>query len=131
MTSLLDDVRTSAQWIAVALSSSGYKADSTPGSLRDVERFMDEHSDRGAAAADGLLATDLGPRLFALGAYVGETIRRRLGGAWAAAGDSPIAEINVALRLPDGSTIWPIQRVIKRFHNGPGDSITSTARHSR
>jgi hypothetical protein len=25
--------------------------------------------------------------------------------------------------VPDGSTIWPVQRVIKRFRNGPEDSI--------
>ncbi|MFI1172871.1 hypothetical protein [Streptomyces melanogenes] len=123
MTSLLNDVRVSAQWIAVALNSSGYTADFTPESLRDVERFMDEHSDGGIAVADGLLATDLGSRLFALGAYVGETVRLHLGGAWAADDDSPHAHSRIALHLLDGSTIWPVQRVIKRFHNGPEDSI--------
>lgn len=124
MTSLLTDVRASAQWIASALSSSGYTADFTPSSLRDIERFMDEQSAHGIAVADGLLAADLGPRLFALGAYVGETIRMRFGGAWAADDDGPSAGSSIALRLSDGSTIWPVQRVIKRFHNGPEDSIT-------
>ncbi|MEU1519944.1 hypothetical protein ABZ490_48875 [Streptomyces sp. NPDC005811] len=124
MTSLLDDIHTSAQWIARALNSCGYQADFTPGSLRDVERFMDEHSDHGVAVAGGLLATGLGPRLFALGTYVGETVRQALGGTWAADGDGPTAETNVALHLPDGSIIWPVQRVIKRFHTGPEDSIT-------
>jgi hypothetical protein len=123
MTSLLDDIHTSAQWIARALDSSGYKADFTLGSLRDVERFMNEHSDHGVAVAGGLLATSLGPRLFALGTYVGETVRQALGGAWAADGDGPTAEMNIALHLPDGSIIWPVQRVIKRFRNGPEDSI--------
>jgi hypothetical protein len=27
--------------------------------------------------------------------------------------------MNIALHLPDGSIIWPVQRVIKRFRNGP------------
>jgi hypothetical protein len=123
MTSLLDDIRTSAQWIAHALNSSGYETDFTPRSLRDVERFMAEHSDYGHAVTGALLATDLGPRLFALGAYVGETIRVNLGGSWATSDDDPNAEVNIALHLPDGSIIWPVQRVIKRFHNGPEDSI--------
>lgn len=57
MTSLLDDIHTSAKWIARALNSSGYKADFTPESLRDIERFMDEHSNHGVAVAHGLLAT--------------------------------------------------------------------------
>ncbi|MFG3029109.1 hypothetical protein ACGFZJ_11340 [Streptomyces sp. NPDC048253] len=123
MASLLDDIHTSAQWIARALNSSGYKADFTPGSLRDVERFMDERSDHGIAVAGGLLATGLGPSLFALGTYVGETVRQTLGGAWAADGDDSTAEMVIALHLPDGSIIWPVQRVIKRFRNGPEDSI--------
>ncbi|MGW0874249.1 hypothetical protein ACWD3Z_27735 [Streptomyces sp. NPDC002740] len=124
MTSHLDDIYTNAQLIARALNSYGYKADFTPGSLREVERFMEEHSKHGVAVAGGLLATDLGPRLFALGTYVGETVRQTLGGAWATDRDDPTAEMNIALHLPDGSIIWPVQRVIKRFRNGPEDSVT-------
>ncbi|MGW5098504.1 hypothetical protein ACWEQ1_31515 [Streptomyces nodosus] len=71
MASLLDDVHTSAAWVARALGSSGYRADFTPESLPDIERFMSEHSDHGIATDGGLLATDRGPRLFALGAYLG------------------------------------------------------------
>ncbi|MET7716639.1 hypothetical protein [Streptomyces sp. NPDC005407] len=65
---------------ARALNSDGCQADFTPESLLDVERFMDEHSDHGVAVADGLIATDLGPRLFALGTCFGEIVRRGLGG---------------------------------------------------
>ena len=127
MSSLSDDVPTSAAWIALALNSSGYRADFTPESLRDVERFMTEHSDHGTAVADGLLATDLGQRLFALGAYLGETVRHSLGGTWEADDEDPHSEMNIALRLPDGTVIWPVQRVIKRFRNGPEDSIVGYA----
>ncbi|MFJ9033221.1 hypothetical protein ACIRQP_32845 [Streptomyces sp. NPDC102274] len=127
MSSRLDDILTSAAWIATALDSSGYQADFTPESLRNVERFMTEHSDHGIAVADGLLATDLGPRLFALGAYLGETVRHSLGGTWEAGDEDPYSEVNVAFRLPDGSFIWPVQRVIKRFQNGLEDCIVSYA----
>ncbi|MEU6707065.1 hypothetical protein [Streptomyces wuyuanensis] len=58
MTPLLDDIHTSAQWIADSLNSWGYKADFTPKSLRDVERFMAEHSDHGNAVTGAILATD-------------------------------------------------------------------------
>jgi hypothetical protein len=34
---------------ARALNSDGYQADFTPESLRDIERFMDEHNDHGVA----------------------------------------------------------------------------------
>jgi hypothetical protein len=123
VSSLLDDVRTSAEWIARALDGSGYRADFTPDCLRDIERFMSEHSDKGTAVEGGLLATDLGARLFALGCYVGETVRIALGGRWEADDDDPRGEINIRLRLPDGSVVWPVQRLVKRFANGPEDSI--------
>lgn len=129
MTSLLHDIRTSAQWIAVALSSSGYQAIFTPGSLREVERFMGEHSEYGIAVPGGLLAADLGPRLFALGAYVGESIWQHLGGTWVTEGDGSKAEIGIALRPSDGSTIWPVQRVIKRLL--PASGIAQPGRSPR
>ncbi|XUL86674.1 hypothetical protein ACQ86D_08100 [Streptomyces galilaeus] len=127
MTSLLDDVRTSAEWIARALDSSGCRADFTPAALRDIERFMSEHSDRGTAVEDGLLATDLGARLFALGCYVGETVRLALGGHWEVDDDDPRGEIDIRLRLPDGSVVWPVRRLMNRFANGPEDSIVGYA----
>ncbi|MFF3941505.1 hypothetical protein [Streptomyces phaeofaciens] len=117
---------TAAGWIARALESSGYRADFTPGSLWDIERFMTEHSAHGTAVAGGLLAVDPGSRLFALGAYLGETVRRGLGGTWEAGGD-PDGRTDVVLRLPDGAVVWPVQRVIKRFRNGSEDSITGYA----
>ncbi|MGI5508372.1 hypothetical protein [Streptomyces sp. CA-106131] len=123
MTSLLDDVHTSAQWIARSLDSAAYRTDFSPASLRDIEQFMSDHSDVGTAVEGGPLATDLGARLFALGCYVGETARHALGGSWEADDDDPQGEINVRLQLPDGSVVWPVQRLMQRFRNGPEDSI--------
>jgi len=122
---ILDDLASSYDWIAKALQSSGYAADFSPGSLREIERFFEEQTLNGAARQGGLLSESLGSRLFALGGYVGEVIRRERGGAWIANDDDPQAEINITLKLPDGSTIWPMQRVMKRFRNGSEDSLTA------
>lgn len=45
----------------------------------------------------------MGQRLVAVGAYVREVFRRELGGEWHGDNGDPEAEINVELRLPDGS----------------------------
>ncbi|MEU6316905.1 hypothetical protein [Streptomyces sp. NPDC047009] len=127
MATLIEDVRASAEWIAKALTQSRYRADFTMGSLREVERFFEEHSTDGVPAAGGQLTQDTEQRLFALGAYVGETLRRELGGIWQVDDDDPYGEINVRLRLNSGDIIWPVQRVIKRFRNGTEDSITAYA----
>lgn len=117
------DVQSAAQWIAVALNSSGYRADFSFESLKEIDRFLDEQAPRGRPTPKGLLSESLGARLFALGSYVGEVIRREAGGTWQGDDADPRGEINVSLRLNSGSTIWPVQRVMKRFKEGPEESI--------
>ncbi|OQR59712.1 hypothetical protein B6E66_34070 [Streptomyces maremycinicus] len=116
-----------AQWVARALASSGYLADFSPASLHGIEQFMSDHSNQGTPAEGGLLTTDPATRLFALGCYLGETLRHALGGSWEADDDSPHSAIDIRLRLPDGPILWPVQRMIKRYRNGPEASITAYA----
>jgi len=123
--SIVDDVMSGADWIASALNSSGYEADFSPSSLCEVDRFYDEHTSNGAALPNGLLAEETGARLFALGSYVGEVIRQSIGGEWVGNDDDPQAEINVELRLAKNDRVWPTQRAMKRFSNGPEDSIAA------
>jgi hypothetical protein len=82
MASLTEDLDGSAVWISNALSSSGYLADFSPASLWAIDRFFEDHSVAGRPCPGGLLDKDLGGRLFALGAYAGEVIRRALGAEW-------------------------------------------------
>ena len=123
MASIKEDISTSADWIARALNSSGYLADFSPEILWEIDRFFSDHSLGGVAKPGGLLSQDLGQRTFAIGSYMGEVIRRRLGGEWLGDDEAPDAEITVALELTDGTRCWPIQRAMKRFRNGDEDSI--------
>jgi hypothetical protein len=123
MGKIVEDVDAAAKWIATALSSSGYKADFTPPSLWEIDRFFDEHSNTGHAVPGGLLSEQLGSRLFSIGSYVGEVLRKVKGGQWIGNDADPQAEINVELQLADGSKCWPVQRAMKRFKNGPEDGI--------
>jgi hypothetical protein len=125
MGSLVEDASTAAEWIANALSSSGYCADFSPKSLWEVDRFFDEQSTGGKPRTGGLLAENLGQRIFALGSYTGEVIRQGLGGDWRADDTDPRGEINIELHLPDGSIVWPVQRAMKRLANGPEDGIAA------
>jgi hypothetical protein len=61
--------------------------------------------------------------MFAIGTYVGEVIRRRIGGAWQAEGSDPETPLDIVLRLPQGESIHPIQRVWKRFRYGSEDGV--------
>lgn len=125
MASLVEDLGGAASWISRALQASGYRADFTAPSLWSIDQFVDEHVHAGRPRAGGLLADDFGPRLFALGAYTGEVIRRDLGGTWHADDADPESEVNVELRLPGGVIMWPVQRVMKRCANGAEDGIAA------
>ncbi len=125
MASIKEDIDKSADWMSRALSSSGYRADFTPQSLWEVDRFFDEHSQNGVAKPGGLLSRDLGQRIFAIGSYIGQVVHRKIGGEWVGDDNDPEAEINVELHLPDGTRCWPVQRAMKRFKNGPEDGIAA------
>lgn len=117
---LLEDLLTARDWVAAALCSSGYKADFTMESLKELDRFFDEQ-----CGPDGLLSKQRGQRLFAIGAYIGDVLIRSYGGQWLTDDEDPAGELNVAVRLDDGSVIWPVQRALKRYQNGPEDGIYS------
>ncbi len=125
MATLQEDIDNSAAWIAKALVGSGYGADFSPQSLHEIDRFFDEHSKNGAATPRGLLAENLGQRIFAIGAYLGEVVRRELGGKWNGDDNDPQAEVTVEFQLPDGTRCWPVARTMKRFQNGPEDGLAA------
>jgi hypothetical protein len=123
MGAIRQDLQEACDWIVKALSYSGYKADYSPASLWDIDRFFDDQAKGGQPMPGGLLSQDLGSRLFAIGSYVGEVIRKAKGGEWVGDEADPQVEMNVELRLPDGTKCWPVQRVMKRFKNGSEDGI--------
>jgi hypothetical protein len=123
MGTLIEDATASADRVAVALTSSGYRADFSADSLIEIDRFFDEHARAGRPVPGGLLAAQTGQRIFALAAYVGQVLRRGIGGHWQADDVDPQGELTMSLLLPDGHVVWPMQRVFKRMANGREDSI--------
>ena len=119
------DAPIAAEWIARMLVGEGYCLNFSIDSLHEIDRFFDEHAVMGKARSGGLLADDLGRRIFSLGSYVGEVIGRESGGIvrWRGNDSDPRAEINLAMILENGLQFWPIQKAMKRFRNGKDDSI--------
>jgi hypothetical protein len=73
------DAIESAEWVADALI--GLPDRLLDAGLWEVDRFFDDQMRRpGTPKRSGLLAEQRGPRLFAIGAYIGEVIRRNSGG---------------------------------------------------
>lgn len=116
---LEEDIPKAAEWVVNALNGSGYKADYTLESMKEVDRFFDEQS-----GPDGILAKgNRGSILFSLGSYVGQTVIRLHGGRWITDDSDPQGEINIAVETAHGVTIWPVIRCMKRYRNGAEDSV--------
>lgn len=114
---LMEDIPKAADWFVQAMGASGYVLDGTIGSFRELDRFIDEQKRPG-----GILDGKVGSKLFAMGAYVGQTLVAQLGGRWETDDQDPEGEINIAVCMDRGK-VWPVQRVMKRFSGGPEDSL--------
>ena len=113
----MEDIPKAARWLEEAMTSSGYVLDGTLESFQELDRFIDEQKRPG-----GLLDGKAGSKLFGMGAYVGQTLIAQLGGRWETDDRDPQGEVNIAVTLSSG-TVWPVQRVMKRFSNGSEDSL--------
>lgn len=125
---IMENVASSANSIAKSLQALGYKTDFSFESIKELERFMtDNVNDEGGAKPKSELGKDNGGRLFMLGSYLGEVIRRKINGSWRGSHDYPEVTLNIEVIGPNGAVIWPIQRIMKRFQNGSEDDLWAYA----
>lgn len=117
-TTLAQDIPVAAAWVVKALNSSGYRADYTLESMKELDRFFDEQSGPG-----GILSQNRGQILFGLGSYVGETAIRLWGGKWLTDDSDPEGEMNIAVELASGVRFWPVVRCMKRCRLGREESL--------
>jgi hypothetical protein len=94
-------------------------------SLGEIDRFIDDNVKNGKPIGTGNLESDFGIKLFSLGAYVGETIRRKYGGKWnlAHAKIDPDSFPDATVELKGGAVIFPFHKTAKRIYNGDADSL--------
>ena len=116
---LLGDIPKAEKWLVENMNASGYRLDGTIESFRELDRFFDEQSRPGGVLADGRP----GSKLFAVGSYMGQVFVRQLGGVWETDDEDPEGEANIAVRLPNGSLVWPVRRAMKRLRNGAEDGL--------
>jgi len=116
---LLEDIPKASDWLAENMNAAGYHLDGSIESFRELDRFFDEQSRPGGLLAGGRP----GSKLFAVGCYMGQVFVRELGGVWETDDADPEGEANIAVRLPEGSTVWPVRRAMKRLRNGAEDGL--------
>lgn len=115
---LEEDIHLASDWVVKALNSSGYKADYSLESMKEIDRFFDEQS-----GETGLLSKNRGTILFSLASYIGETAIKLYDGEWITDDSDPQGEINISVKLRNGTVIWPVLRCMKRCEQGYEESI--------
>ena len=124
MGTLKQDIKTASKFIIKAFNSDKLYLDYTVASFKNLDNFFDQHTINGKAKKNGRLSTNLGQIIFAVAAYVGETfIKNFPGSEWITDDSDPKGELTIQIKFQNGSIIWPMQRVMKRFQNGPEDGL--------
>jgi hypothetical protein len=124
MGTLKQDIKEQSNWIVKAFAADGLKLDYSIKSFIEIDKFINKHVYNGAAKKGGRLSKNLGAVLFSIAAYIGETIIKKVPGSiWITDDNDPKGELTISVKLEDGTIIFPMERVMKRFKNGEEDSI--------
>jgi hypothetical protein len=124
MGTLKEDIKKQTVWIVNKLNSDGYNLDYSMHSLLDLDKFLQNNTRNGNPVKGGQLTKNVGLIVFSIGSYIGETFIKNIPGTeWITDDNDPQGEINAAIKFPDGTIIWPMQKVIKRFKLGFEDSL--------
>jgi len=123
MSDLITQIEVEAERIR---KSSGL--DYTIDSLAAVDKYFDDKLSKFVPkpGSEVSIEKEVQSQLLSLGAYLGETLKENMqGSVWQPDSADPQNIIKFTLRLPDQSVVWPFERILKRFYNGPEDGIHS------
>lgn len=124
MAILLEDIKTGSDWLVRAFASDGYKLDYTINSFIEIDIFYEKNCKNGKPTPNGRFSKNLGPTLFSIGSYIGETLIRNIEGShWDTDDTNPEGEVVAAIVFPDGAQCLPMLRARNRFLEGAEDSI--------
>lgn len=128
VTKICDHAKVSEEAVE-SLATEGVKLDHSLASLAAVDQYLDDAFGGGRApGADSWTPTPDDRKLIAmLGSYLGEVLRRRLGGDWEDDAERPGMPLYVRLRLPSGSAILPLERTYRRLKEGRANALEGFA----
>lgn len=127
-TYMCPDIDRAAEWAAKQMVDKEFNADFSLESLHEVDRFFNEVADPNAAGYGEFFGQNLSFRTFAIGAYVGEVLRRVRDAEWLCDTHDPFVDVNAALDLgEDAEECLPMKQVLLRLNDGPSNSFVGFA----
>lgn len=124
METVNEHIKRYSDWIVKCFATENLNLDYTMNSLRYLDKFLEENVTNGIPNWNGILYKDHQEILYGMGVYLGETLRISIPDAkWLTQTKEGINHLTGEFQLPNGTIIYPIARVKKRFENGEEDSI--------
>jgi len=125
-TTLSEDIPKASEWVVKYFAQDSIILDYSIQSIKQLDNFIEKNSENGKAKDSSKLSSDLGYKLFAIGSYVGQVIIKGSSGSkWVTDDSDPNGEVNIEIQMKDGTKMWPVQRVLKRYQNGDEDNLYS------
>ncbi len=121
------DIEEAANWAASVLNEQGYQADFFLESLHEIDRFFGDVTKTDLPGYGDFFNEDLSYRTFAMGAYVGEVLRRSAAAEWHSDLSDPLVEVNIELRLTEDKSCLPMKQVLQRLNWGASASFAAFA----
>lgn len=100
------------------MNSSGYNADYSIESLKELDRFLKEENKPG-----GILAKAVGQKLFALGSYLGEVFIKKYDGHWVTDDNNRKGEMKIMVVLDNDISLMPVMSVMKCYQDCDENSL--------
>lgn len=121
MSKLISDIKVSAAWLVNAFTLFNIHLDYSIASIKHIDGLINEQFVNGKPKPNGLFEENIGGKIFALGAYVGETLIRNCKGAeWDKDSDD---EVNIAIIAANGWKVFPMQKTIARIKEGEENNL--------
>lgn len=117
MADLLEQMIQSADSVVALCGAHGVELDYSIDSLRRVDDFIEKYCPQGVPTRGGPFYDQTLMKIFAVGLYVGEVMRRNVGGSWSDAALEQSA-FGYCLVMEDGAVVWPVLWAMNRQESG-------------
>ncbi|MGT2895281.1 hypothetical protein ACVRZR_02725 [Streptococcus entericus] len=115
---LVDDLPEAIEWTVDNLTASGYLADFSLSSIAALDDFFETEKQEGGV----LRRPDGGIILFAVAAYLGETLIANYGGKWELSDEVTEDDLDMVLIL-DGKPFYPVRVCQQRLKSASPDGL--------
>lgn len=117
-TPIAEEIREAHESLVSIFADFGIRLDYSLESLATIENYLAKNYPISQGAGSAWPAVRAGVKIYYIGAYLGEALLRRQGGAWHFDEKDPLGQIRAEIRMKSGKNFRPIETVMERIEDG-------------